>query len=186
MQSATDAVTDHSLFVVPLTLKEANTAILVWHRHHKPVVSHRFSLGVIDSDGVLHGVAVVGRPVARLAGHPRDVAEVTRLASDGTPNACSMLYGAAAATCRAMGFIRIQTYTLESEAGVTLRAAGWEYEGKTTGGQWTGSDGKPRRTDQPTGPKKRWSRTWSRSRPSSIVLPMTESNKSYDLFEGKI
>ena len=172
------------LYVVPVELREANAAISAWHRHHKPVIGHRFSLGVIDSDGVLHAVAVVGRPVARLAGHPRDVAEVTRLASDGTPNSCSMLYGAAVAACRAMGFVRIQTYTLESEVGVTLRAAGWEYDGKAGGGQWKHTDGKPRRTDQPTETKRRWSRTWSRSRPSSIVLPTAEGNESFDLFGG--
>ena len=37
----------------------------------------------------------MGRPVARLAGPPRQVLEVVRLVTDGTPNACSMLYAAA-------------------------------------------------------------------------------------------
>lgn len=159
------------LHVVPVELAEANQAIEAWHRHHKPVVGHRFSLGCIDDDGNLHGVCVVGRPVARLAGHPRDVAEVTRLATDGTPNACSMLYAAAANACKAMGFIRIQTYTLESENGASLRAAGWAHEGSAGGGQWKHTDGKPRRTDQPTEKKQRWSRTWTRDRTNQIVVP---------------
>jgi hypothetical protein len=57
-----------------------------------------------------------------------------------------------------MGFKKIQTYILESEDGTSLRAAGWEYEYTTAGGQWTGTNGKPRRTDQPTEPKELWSK----------------------------
>jgi hypothetical protein len=160
-----------TLHVVPIELAEANAAIAAWHRHHQPVIGHRFSLGVIDDDGTLHAAAVVGRPVARLAGHPRDVAEVTRLVSDGTPNACSMLYAAAARACDAMGFTRIQTYVLSSERGTTLRAAGWLDEGPAGGGQWKHTDGRPRRTDQPTEGKRRWGRRWSRVRPNAVAIP---------------
>ena len=31
-------------------------------RHHQPSQGHRFSLGVMDPSGVLHGAAIVGRP----------------------------------------------------------------------------------------------------------------------------
>lgn len=151
-----------TLFVVPVELKEANAFIAAHHRHHAPVVGHRFSIGAVDEEGVLHGVCVVGRPVARLAGHPRDVAEVTRLATDGSPNACSILYGAAARACRALGFRRIQTYTLPSEGGASLRASGWVEEGAAGGGQWKHTDGKPRRTDQPIDVKTRWALTFAR------------------------
>lgn len=164
------------LFVVPIELSEANAAIAAWHRHHQPVVGHRFSIGAVDSDGSLHGVAVVGRPVARLAGHPRDVAEVTRLATDGTRNACSILYAAAARACRAMGFRRIQTYTLETESGASLRAAGWVHDGCAGGGQWKHTDGRPRRTDQPTGPKSRWSVSWSRPA-VDVAVPSRPDNR---------
>ena len=60
------------LHVVPLELSEANRLVAQWHRHHQPSQGHRFSLGVMDPSGVLHGAAIVGRPVARLAGSPRD------------------------------------------------------------------------------------------------------------------
>lgn len=163
-----------SLHIVPVELVEANAFISALHRHHAPAVGHRFSIGCADDDGLLHGVAIVGRPVARLAGSPRDVAEVVRLCTDGTPNAPSMLYGAAARAAKAIGFRRIQTYTLPSEGGVSLRAAGWEYEGAAGGGQWKHTDGKPRRTDQPTDVKWRWSVTFARpelvvSLPPSVV-----------------
>lgn len=166
-----------ALHVLPVELKEANEFISAIHRHHAPVVGHRFSLGCVDGDGVLRGVCVIGRPVARLAGHPRDVAEVTRLATDGTYNACSILYAAAARACKAMGFRRIQTYTLPSEGGASLRASGWQCEGNAGGGQWKHTDGKPRRTDQPTEVKSRWALHFNR--PSMhVTLPETVAPES--------
>lgn len=146
------------LKVVPLELKEANAFVDAYHRHHKPVQGHRFSIGAVNSDGVLVGAATVGRPVARKAGSPKKVLEVTRLVTDGTPNACSFLYQAAARVGRALGYHRIQTYILASEPGTSLRAAGWTDEGEAGGGQWKHTDGKPRRTDQPTEVKRRWAR----------------------------
>ena len=159
------------LTVVPIELREANDFIAAMHRHHAPVVGHRFSIGVVDESGRLRGVCVVGRPVARLAGHPREVAEVTRLATDGTYNACSILYAAAARACKAMGFRRIQTYTLPSEGGASLRASGWVCEGEAGGGQWKHTDGKPRRTDQPTEVKARWALTFTRPASVEVVMP---------------
>jgi len=144
------------LWVVPLELSTANWFVAKHHRHHAPVVGHRFSLGCVDASGFLHGVAIVGRPVARLAGSPSEVLEVTRLAADGTPNVCSMLYSACARAGKAMGYVRIQTYILDSELGTTLRASGWVNTVRTKGKQWVHSDGKPRRTDQPTCDKYRW------------------------------
>ena len=71
--------------VRPCELVDANAFVSLHHRHHKPVQGHRFSLSAWD-DGRLCGVAIVGRPVARLAGSPVEVLEVTRLCTDGTPN----------------------------------------------------------------------------------------------------
>ena len=146
------------LRVVPLTLAELNLLVRDLHRHHKPVQGHRFSLGVWDSkQGALVGACSVGRPVAR--GCPAySVAEVTRLVTDGTRNACSILYAASARACAAMGFSRIQTYTLDTEPGTSLKAAGWRFDGKTTGGDWNHSKAYAgtRRTDQPQSPKQRW------------------------------
>lgn len=167
-----------SLRVVPLELSEANALVAGWHRHHQPVQGHRFSLGVVDSDGVLHGACVVGRPVARLAGSPRAVAEVTRLVTDGTRNACSMLYAAAARACKAMGFERIQTYILDDEPGTSLKASGWAYEGTAGGGQWKHTDGKPRRTDQPTTLKGRWALALNGTQPTLSGLPTPEAQPS--------
>lgn len=141
----------------PLTLKQANALVSQLHRHHKPCVGHRFSIGAETSDGQLVGAVIVGRPVARGC-DPYHVAEVTRLVTDGTPNACSFLYAAAARAANAIGFDRIQTYILDTEPGTSLRATGWTLEGTTSGGDWNHSTKNKgtRRTDQPMCPKQRW------------------------------
>ena len=164
--------------VVPLELAEANAVVAAWHRHHKPCVGHRFSLGVVDDDGVVRGAAIVGRPVARLAGLPREVLEVTRLVTDGTKNACSMLYAAAARTGRQLGYLRIQTYILDEEPGTSLRASGWKSDGPSGGGQWKHTDGKPRRTDQPTGLKERWSLELTPAYNPDLTFPSADADLS--------
>jgi hypothetical protein len=172
------------LTIVPLELREANEFVAGFHRHHKPVLGHRFSVGVIDERCNLRGVAVIGRPVARLAGHPRQVLEVTRLATDGTPNACSMLYGAAARIGKQLGYGKIQTYILEQESGTSLRAAGWSMEAISQGREWKHTDGVPRRTDQPMGDKARWSMMLNAMPPSKVNLPHRR-HESFPLFEGE-
>lgn len=145
--------------IVPLTLKQANALVERFHRHHKPVRGHRFSLGCELADGRICGAVIVGRPTAR-AINQYLVAEVSRLVTDGTKNACSFLYGAAARVAKEMGFIKIQTYIIENERGVTLRASGWEFETITEGGDWNHSWRKGRRTDQPMCKKQRWAKTF--------------------------
>lgn len=144
------------LAITPLTLREANALIAALHRHHKPAVGHRFSIGV-DSNGKIVAAAIVGRPVSREIDHHK-VAEVTRLVSDGTPHTCSMLYAACARIAREMGFSKIQTYILDTEPGTSLVAAGWSYEAMTKGGTWNNGQRKGRRDDQPLVPKQRWSK----------------------------
>ena len=142
--------------IVPVELKEANNFIESLHRHHKPVQGHRFSIGV-EKEGKLVGVACIGRPVARLT-NQKEVLEVTRLCTDGTRNACSALYSAAARIGKEMGYKKIQTFILDEEPGFSLKASGWEYDGWSQGGQWKHTHGKPRRTDQPTCPKHRYAK----------------------------
>lgn len=143
---------------VPLTLADANAFVAAYHRHHKPVQGHRFSIGAVDQSGIV-GVAIVGRPVARGC-DPYLTAEVTRLCTDGRKNVCSFLYAACGRICKEMGFTRIQTYILDEEPGVSLRAAGWVYEATTAGGDWNHSKqyAGTRRTDQPQTKKQRWAK----------------------------
>lgn len=152
---------------VPLTLAEANALIAQLHRHHKPVVGHRFTIGA-EAAGRLVGAAVVGRPVARKTEQYR-VAEVTRLVTDGTRNACSLLYGATARAAEAMGYDRIQTFILEGEPGTSLKAAGWVFEGYTEGGDWNRPGRGGRRTDQPMGRKQRWAKVFRRAKAQAVA-----------------
>lgn len=110
--------------LVPVTFAQAKEFITDWHRHNRPPVGHKFSIGVATDDGLLVGVATVGRPVARSYDDGLTL-EVNRTATDGTPNANSMLYGAAWRAAKALGYQRLITYTQADETGASLRAAGW-------------------------------------------------------------
>ena len=123
------------LKTVPLSLKEANEFISKNHRHHGKVQGCKFCIGCSAEDGVLHGIAVVGRPVSRYL-DDGTTAEVTRLCTDGYPNACSYLYGVSARIAKQMGYGRIITYILETENGTSLTASGWINEGTAGGGNW--------------------------------------------------
>ena len=122
--------------LVPTTLREANAFVKAHHRHHKPVTGHKFSIGC-EQDGRLVGVAIVGRPVSRYLDDGLTL-EVNRLCSTGKKNVCSMLYAAAARAAKAIGYRKIITYTLDSEPGTSLRAAGWTCMGRAGGKRWTG------------------------------------------------
>ena len=82
------------------------------HRHHGVVVGHKFSIGA-TKDGMLVGVAICGRPVSRFLDDGYTL-EITRLCTDGTPDVCSMLYGAAYRAARAMGYKKVVTYILDT------------------------------------------------------------------------
>lgn len=120
------------LEIKPLSLKEANDYVTTNHRHHGKTQGHKFSIGVYDRD-VLHGVAIVGRPLSRILDNGETL-EVLRLCTDGTYNACSILYGRCARICKDLGYRKIITYILEEELGTSLRASGWICEEENVGG----------------------------------------------------
>ena len=124
------------LEICPISLKEANAFVEQYHRHHRPVTGHKFSIGCTDGEKVV-GVAIVGRPVSRYLDDGWTL-EVNRLCTDGTRNACSMLYAAAWRAARAMGYHKLITYILDTESGTSLKAAGWKCVGQAGGLRWTG------------------------------------------------
>ena len=141
------------LEIVPITLSEANQFVEENHRHHGKVVGHKFSIGLSDGEGIV-GVAIIGRPVARMLCDGWTL-EVTRCCTDGTKNACSMLYSAAWRAARAMGYKKVVTYTLQSENGSSLRASNWWVVGEVTGRSWD-SASRPRVDTYPLQDKLRW------------------------------
>jgi hypothetical protein len=149
--------------VVPMTLREANDFVEQFHRHSNRTARDggKFAIGASSGDELL-GVAIVGRPIARLL-QDSFTAEVLRVcvkphlpipippktevglrqwedavsASFHRPNnVCSFLYGRCWRVWQAMGGRRMVTYTLASESGASLRGAGWKLIGETKPGKW--------------------------------------------------
>lgn len=123
-----------SLYLMPINLREARAFVDRVHRHHPAPQGGKFAVAAASGDQLV-GVAIVGRCVAK-ALDDGWTAEVTRVATDGTKNACSMLYGACWRAARAMGYRRVITYTGEDEPGTSLLAAGFRIVGQTDPRSW--------------------------------------------------
>ena len=164
----------------PITFAEARDFIERYHRHHQPPLSWKFGVAVRDGDRIV-GVAVAGRPVSRFLDDGWTV-EITRLCTDGTHNAASMLLSAIWRAARALGYTRAITYTLQTESGASLRAASWKLVGAAGGGTWNRPN--RRRVDKhPTGRKLLWEAPGSTrmSEPLARVEPSRET--ALPLFE---
>jgi len=160
------------LKIVPLDLKRANFYVDQHHRHNGATNGHKFSIGVLNGDE-LAGVCICGKPVARFLDNGKTL-EVRRVCTTGARNACSILYAAAARVAKELGYERIITYTLQSETGTSLRAAGWTLVCKAGGQSWN-MPGRPREEKRRTlfgteykypdpieQPKYRWERILSK------------------------
>lgn len=133
------------LFAIPMTLREANDFVSMYHRHSRRTTRDggKFAIGAADLDGCW-GVAIVGRPLSRLLNDGR-TAEVLRCCTrPGAPlGTNSFLYGCCWRAWRAMGGGRLVTYTLKTESGASLRGAGWSVVAETRPGGWN-RDARPR------------------------------------------
>lgn len=145
-----------SLEIVPTTRDEAMCFLDEHHRHHGRPLGYIFAVAVAEGDKVC-GVSMVGRPVARRL-QDGWTAEVLRLCTDGTRNACSKLLSASWRAAQALGYRRLVTYTLPEEGGASLRGAGWRCVGKAGGGSWSRRN-RPRVDTHPLQEKLRWERT---------------------------
>lgn len=152
----------HRLTTRECSRAKARAYVRTLHRHlPKPPPGDLVRFEVVDEDGHTRGVAIVGRPSARML-DTGNVAEVTRVATDGSPNACSALYGAAARWARAQSLDSIITYTLASEPGTSLRAAGWELDAEDCGGgHWSDSRSRTERHGELAATKQRWRKTFT-------------------------
>lgn len=135
------------MLVTPIKHADANEFVRKLHRHSRPTLGAIFCVSVADD--VVRGVAIVGRPVARMLDDGKTV-EVLRVATDGAKNACSMLYGACRRIAKEMGYHSIITYTLPEEGGASLRASGYVCEGEA-GSSAKGWHNRPGRTAIPVG-----------------------------------
>ena len=146
------------LRTVPASLAAANDYTATLHRHNGPLPAAKFCVAVVDETDRVCGVAIAGLPKARML-NDGGTLEVSRVCTDGTPNACSALYGACKRAAKALGYWRVVTYTLASETGASLRASGWRQASEVKGESW----GRRNATRNPTyrdahdtGDKWRW------------------------------
>ena len=151
------------LSLQPITFQEAARFVTRHHRHHSAPVGWKFGIAVSAADAVV-GVVMVGRPVARQLDNGWTL-EVTRCCTDGAHNAASMLYGAAWRATKALGYRRLVTYTLPSESGSSLRAAGYVNLYTTPGRSWN-VPSRPRVDTHPLGQKLLWERAMRKDPPA--------------------
>lgn len=163
--------------VVPMPLKSAKKYVAAIHRHHKPPCGHKFSIGC-EVDGKLVGVAMCSRPANPQIAAKGNVLEVSRVATDGTKNACSNLYSACARAAQAMGYDKIQTYILVTEPGITLEASGWYLDKALCGDKRGTRFGKNRKDNiqrQEAGHeairKRRWAKDLTNAKPTASSKP---------------
>ena len=123
------------LELTPIKQAEAQFFINTHHRHHKAPVGSIFQIACSKDDAVV-GVIMVGRPVSRNLDNGWTL-EVTRCCTDGTKNACSILYSAAWRVTKSLGYKKLITYILKSETGSSLKAVGWKCVGECGGGSWS-------------------------------------------------
>ena len=143
------------MLIRPITFRTACDFITAYHRHNRPTVGCKFSIGLFEGNELI-GVAVCGRPVSRHLDNGL-TCEINRVCvKDGHYNACSMLYGAACRIAKEMGYEKIITYTLKSENGASLKASNFTCEGEAGGTHWTGIRDKGQAL--PKEMKIRWSR----------------------------
>lgn len=173
------------LSIVPCTLAQANKYVALYHRHNGEVLLARFSLAIADDLGVVRGVAIVGRPNARNLDDHFTV-EVKRVCTDGTPNTCSMLYGASWKTAKAMGYRRCITYTLPIESQSSLKAVGWICTPDCGGSPWNNRQG---RADTAISlvKKNRWQVSVETELPFTVItFPKEDASSQLPMFESEI
>lgn len=168
-------VSQPRLRIVPCTLQRAHEVVALWHRHHTPSTGAIFATAVADEDGVVRGVALVGRPVARVLDDGWTL-EVNRVATDGCPNACSALYGAAQRMAKALGYAKLLTYIRADEPGTSVVAAGLLSEGEIRARSWN-MPGRPRTDKTEIVRRERWVARPSGPGPISLTWPKAESDQ---------
>lgn len=167
---------DHGLHIEEIEFADAKEFIAEHHRHCEPPVGWMFGAAILNGRELV-GVMTAGQPVSRVLAK-RGYLEVNRVCvKDIAPhalvyNACSMLYGYACREAFQRGHGRVVTYTLASENGAALRAAGFRPVARTRGGPWHRRS-RPRAGKSSTEPKIRWER-WNDSArlPVQLSLPM--------------
>ena len=165
-----------SLILQPITLEQANIFIERFHRHHKPLSFHKFSIAVNDGKKIV-GVAMVNRPVSRSLDDGLTL-EVCRLCTDGCKNACSILYSSCWRATVALGYKRLLTYILSSENGASLKASGFKKYWDTPGKSWN-TPSRPRTDKTILTPRECWGKEIEYDVENKFYVEIDKDNDSY-------
>lgn len=142
--------------IIPLTLREANDFVEMYHRHSARTSNDggKFAIG-LELDGRLVGAAIVGRPIARMLQRP-GTAELLRccVGPEAPVGAGKMLNARCKRIWQQMGGTRLVTYTLATEAGGSLSGAGFKRVAEAHSAQWKTRGRKDR--EIAAKPKHRW------------------------------
>lgn len=142
--------------IAPCTVKAAKKIVKEWHRHLPDLQGGLFAAMCVDPAGECVGVAVAGNPARVWQKQAKLV--ISRVATAGYENACSMLYGALCRAAKALGYREVWTYTMPHEPGTSLRAAGFEDMGLTDQDADWDRPSRSRKPPKVEGPKRRWRR----------------------------
>jgi len=170
-----------TLRLVPVTKADADAFVAAHHRHNLPPKVTILQVAVAGEDGIC-GVAQAARPVSPKLCDGWTI-EAVRVCTDGTPNACSILYGAIWRAARALGYRRLVTYTTEGEDGGSLRAAGLVpvFQGRPR--SWDQAH-RPRRNDHEVAQRTRWELRCEQmpdEEPPRVSQTLLEEQSSLDL-----
>ena len=122
--------------IKPITLKDANSFVDMFHRHNKHCRGCKFCLALYN-DSELVGVAICGRPVARNLDNGLTLEILRVCVKDTAPKgANSKLYARCRKIGQSMGYKKIITYTLKSESQSSLRAVSARVDGEVKSGEW--------------------------------------------------
>lgn len=116
-----------SLYLVPVTLQQANDFASKHIKDYRPVPLDRFCIGC-GAGGKLVGVIIVGYPKDSELNDAQTLV-VLHICATGGRIAYEMLYGAAARAAKALGYWRIIVFQPVNVSSSALRAAGWRYTG---------------------------------------------------------
>ena len=122
--------------IAPITLKEANRFVDMFHRHNKHCRGCKFCLALYE-DKELVGVAICGRPIARNLDNGLTLEILRVCVKDTAPKgANSKLYARCRKIGQSMGYKKVITYTLKSESQCSLRAVSARKEAEVKPGTW--------------------------------------------------
>ena len=114
------------LEIVPVDQDEAFAIIARVHRHLDPPEGWKCGVGLAEG-GVLVGAGILSRPASPKTAKIKGIAEISRVAVPaGLKNGNSKVYAALGDAARALGYWKVQTFTLASESGASLRAVGFK------------------------------------------------------------